>query len=72
MSSAAIVLPDIERRRLRALAGADTVRRPAARGRLPAHHAERVGAEQGRLPPRSRWRGYQARISFDDEPGFTC
>ena len=56
--SAASHLPDIERRPLRALADGQ-IRghsRPATRGRLPVHHAKRLGDDPGRLPRRRRVR----------------
>ena len=97
MSSAATLLPDIERRRLRALAEGDT----ATAAPLHADDYQLItpngsaltkydylGAVQsGRLPYRVfepvsdiavlgdatiAVLRYQARISFDDGPGFTC
>jgi hypothetical protein len=97
MSSAATLLPDIERRRLRALAEGDTAAAAplhaddyqliTPNGSALTKHDYLGAVQSGRLPyrvfepvsdiavlgdaPIAVLR-YQARISFDEGPGFTC
>lgn len=97
MSSAATLLPDIERRRLRALAEGDTTAAAplhaddyqliTPNGSALTKHDYLAAVQSGRLPyrifqpvsdiavlgdaPIAVLR-YQARISFDEGPGFTC